>query len=240
MLKDNNGVLLRKTSTTFKNPTLGDKTPKKKKINAILDDMVGVFKGTPLGTVDDGLCCGLPYIIDETGYVCKKCGVLKSKIIDSSTSIFEPRVIKASYDRSRHFYKILMQLQGREVFNMREFDKIKKYIDDNQIKDLSTDNIKNILKELKLSNYYLHIQLVRRHLGCEMIIMSDELIDKLMFLFRDVQRQMNLHRNFPPYHYILKRLFIYLGDDRFMHLLRKLKNENKVAKVLNKVSFFKC
>ena len=133
-----------------------------------------------------------------------------------------------------------MQLQGREVFNMREFDKIKKYIDDNQIKDLSTDNIKNILKELKLSNYYLHIQLVRRHLGCEMIIMSDELIDKLMFLFRDVQRQMNLHRNFPPYHYILKRLFIYLGDDRFMHLLRKLKNENKVAKVLNKVSFFKC
>ena len=163
---------------------------KKKKINAILDDMVGVFKGKklslllcdlPLGSVDDGLCCGLPYIIDETGYVCKKCGVLKSKIIDSSTSIFEPRVIKASYDRSRHFYKILMQLQGREVFNMREFDKIKKYIDDNQIKDLSTDNIKNILKELKLSNYYLHIQLVRRHLGCEMIIMSDELIDKLMW-----------------------------------------------------------
>ena len=180
-------------------------------------------------------CCGMPLIQDEYGYVCSTCGIMQKQLIDhTSQEQFYPRIIRASYDRNRHFKNILYQLQGREIFHLKDLPKIKQYIKENEITDLSTENVKSILKTLKLPGYYLHIQLVRKHLGCEMIIMSDELMMKLELLFNKVQRCLQ-SKNLPSYHFILKKLFLHLGDLRFIHLLKTLKDEKYAEQLFEKV-----
>ena len=181
------------------------------------------------------MCCGLPLIQDEYGYVCTKCGRMRQQLIDhTSQEAFYPRIMRASYCRNRHFRNILYQLQGREVFHLKDLPTIKQYIKENEITDLSTENIKRILKTLKLPGYYLHIQLVRKHLGCEMIMMSDELMVQLEILFNKVQESLG-EKNMPSYHFILKKLFLHLGDLRFIHLLKTLKDERKAEKLFEKV-----
>lgn len=180
-------------------------------------------------------CCGMPLIIDEYGYVCSICGKMQQQLLDyTSQEQFYPRILKASYSRNRHFRNILYQLQGREIFHLKDLPKIKQYIKDNEIIDLSTENVKRILKTLKLTGYYLHIQLVRKHLGCEMIMMSDELMMQLELLFNKVQQTLG-EKNLPSYHFILEKLFIHLGDFRFLHLLKKLKKPQKAEELFRKV-----
>jgi len=184
---------------------------------------------------DADMCCGNPLIIDEYGYVCTTCG--KIQMIFTSIKMdlpFEPRILKQKYKRSVHFKKILYNLQGREIFHLNSFDKIKTYLKENNITDYSTDSIKNVLRDMNLSSYYLHIQLIRKHLGCEMIIMSDSLMEKLMNLFIQVEQQLP-DKNFPNYHFILKQLLTYLKDFRFMHLLKTLKSEKKLLQEFENV-----
>ena len=64
--------------------------------------------------------------------------------------------------------------------------------------------------------------------------MSDSLMEKLMNLFVQVEQQLP-DKNFPNYHFILKQLLTYLGDYRFMHLLKTLKSEKKLMKEFGNV-----
>ena len=208
-----------------------------------IDNILGLFKDEEQEDIKEinndnyYFCCGNPLIQDEYGYVCSKCGKMQKQLIDhTSQEQFYPRIIRASYDRNRHFKNILYQLQGREIFHLKDLPKIKEYIKENEITDLSTENVKSILKTLKLPGYYLHIQLVRKHLGCEMIIMSDELMMRLELLFNKVQECLG-SKNLPSYHFILKKLFLHLGDLRFMHLLKTLKDERKAEKLFERVYF---
>ena len=44
----------------------------------------------------------------------------------------------------------------------------------------------------------------------------------------------------PSYHFILKKLFLHLGDLRFIHLLKTLKDERKAEKLFEKVAAKNC
>lgn len=194
----------------------------------------GLKKDKPLEQkidLENTMCCGIPLKNDTNYMCCSKCGIIKPLIINDvvgiSTAVYEPRIIKQIYSRKVHFKKIILQLQGREIFHNKEFPKIKQYLDDHKIKDYSTQNIKNVLFNLRLTGYYLHIQLIRKHLGCEMIIMSQPLMDRLIRLFIQVEEQLT-GNNLPSYHFILRQLLDFLGDNRFNHLLKKLKNEKKL------------
>ena len=60
-----------------------------------------------------------------------------------------------------------------------------------------------------------------------MVIMSQPLMDRLIRLFIQVEEQLT-GNNLPSYHFILRQLLDFLGDNRFNHLLKKLKNEKKL------------
>ena len=184
---------------------------------------------------DADMCCGNPLLEDEHYMCCGVCGKIQMIFTSIKMDIpFEPRILKQKYKRGTHFKKILYNLQGREIFHMKSFDKIKTYLKENNITDYSTESIKNVLRDMHLSSYYLHIQLIRKHLGEEMVIMSDQLMEKLMNLFVQVEQQLP-DKNFPNYHFILKQLLTYLGDYRFMHLLKTLKSEKKLMKEFGNV-----
>lgn len=181
----------------------------------------------------DTFCCKLPLKQDANYMVCSRCGIIKPLLINETNNkvLYEPRIIKQTYSRKIHFKKILLQIQGREIFNNNAMPIIKDYLDKHNITDYTTDNIKNVLFNLNLTSYYLHIQLVRRYLGCEMIIMSDELMNRLMRLFLIVEEQISTKGNFPSYHYILRRLLHYLNNYEFDHLLKRLKSEVRLDKL---------
>lgn len=206
-----------------------------------MDDIFRQFEEEPeekpliIEDNDVDMCCGFPLLEDEHYMCCGECGKIQMIFTSIKMDIpFEPRILKQKYKRGIHFKKILYNLQGREIFHMKHFHKIKNYLTENNITDYSTDSIKNVLRDMDLSSYYLHIQLIRKHLGCEMIIMSDQLMEKLMNLFVQVEQQLP-DKNFPNYHFILKQLLTYLGDYRFMHLLKTLKSEKKLMKEFENV-----
>jgi len=181
----------------------------------------------------DTICCGLPLRQDADYMVCSRCGIIKPLLINETNNkiLYEPRIIKQTYSRKIHFKKILLQIQGREIFGNNAMPNIKQYLDKHNITDYNTHNIKNVLFNLNLTSYYLHIQLVRRYLGCDMVIMSDELMARLMRLFLIVEEQISPKGNFPSYHYILRRLLNYLNNYEFDHLLKRLKNESRLDKL---------
>ena len=186
---------------------------------------------------NDIMCCGMPYKNEGNYMCCSKCGIIKPIIINETANsiIFENRIIKQVYSRKIHFKKIILQIQGREVFHNNAFPKIKEYLEQNNITDYSTTNIKNVLFNLKLNSYYLHIQLIRRYLGCPMVIMSDELMERLMRLFQVVEEQIKTIGNMPNYHFILLRLLHFLGHYEFDPLLKRLKNETKLNIVWSRI-----
>ena len=185
----------------------------------------------------DIFCCEFPLKVDANYMVCSRCGIIKPLLINetNNTILYEPRIIKQTYSRKIHFKKILLQIQGREIFNNKSMSIIKEYLQKNNITDYSTENVKNVLFNLKLNQYYLHIQLVRRFLGCQMVIMSDELMNRLMRLFISIEEQITPSGNFPSYHYILRRLLHYLNNYEFDHLLKRLKSETRLDKLWSKI-----
>ena len=143
--------------------------------------------------IKEELCCGFPLTEDVEYLLCMHCHKTYPLIKDVDyIKSYEPRILASLiYDRQRHFKNILYQLQGREIFHLKDIDKIKQYIKDNEITDLTTGSIKIILRNMKLTTYYLHIQLVRKHLGCDIIIMSDLLMERLCGLFLQIEQQLN-------------------------------------------------
>jgi|GEM_PF-7002547 len=193
----------------------------------------------PKRTLEDTsmICCGLPLKIDDNYMCCSRCGIIKQLLINetNNSSIFENRIIKQVYSRKVHFKKIILQIQGREIFHNNAMPRIKEYLESNNITDYSTENIKNVLFNLKLTSYYLHIQLIRKYLGVEMIIMTDELMERLMRLFLIVEEQIKTKTNFPNYHFILRKLLHHLEHYEFDPILKRLKNETKLNKIWSKI-----
>ena len=187
---------------------------------------------------NDIMCCGMPFKNDGKYMCCSKCGIIRQIIINdtANSSIFENRIIKQVYSRKIHFKKIILQIQGREIFHNTAFPKIKEYLEENNITDYSTNNIKNVLFNLKLTSYYLHIQLIRKYLGVDMVIMKDELMNRLLRLFLVVEEQITSGSNFPNYHFILRKLLHFLEHYEFDPILKRLKSETKLNEIWSKIT----
>ena len=207
------------------------------KINKILDNMIYNFN-EPINDNninDDRICCDCPLGLDEDVYICRKCHKIYP-IITDGLQIYTPRVIKQNYSTNRHFRNILYQLQGKETFHLKDLNKIKNYIKENEISDYSTENIRLILKKLNLTGYYLHIQLIRKHLGEEMLIIDDKLQRILERKFILVEQAIiRKNKNLPSYHLILKFILHHLQIYKYDHLLKNLKNENKYIKLFENI-----
>jgi hypothetical protein len=200
---------------------------------SVIDSIIKEFneEKKKITNINDEICCGMPLKEDEQYLACSICG--KITLICASMKIeslpFECRILKQTYKRVTHFKKIIYNLQAREIFNMKKFGIIKQYLIDNNITDYNTDSIKNCLRDMNLSSYYLHIQLIRKHLGVEIDLLTDTVINRLISLFQQVEYLLK-DKNFPNYHFILKQLFIFLKEYRFIHLLKTLKSEPKMIK----------
>ena len=181
--------------------------------------------------------CNLEMKETEEGFfICNNCFFINKDIVnknENDTGI--DRIINhTSYLRQSYFKKVLHQLNGRPTMKIKRevIDLIKQRLEIEKITVITFAVIKNILKKLKLKKYVDQTIHIISLLGINIIQMPDSLIDKLCTLFQSIQEPFRkycpkLRVNFFPYHFIIYKFLIHLGENSYIHNIPTLKNIEK-------------
>ena len=208
------------------------------------------YKNNKLNLIVQCSVCKVEKILfrSEGCYACPKCGEVEYIAIDSEIpshkdSINEKQ--KYPYKKINHLKEKLSQLQSKESINIR-----KKIIKEIKIelkrKRIPLDmcepmDIRDILKKLKLTDYYEHIQQIYCRITKKPpVTLTRNIEDTIINMFNSMQESFKKHKpagrsNFLNYAYTLNRLFnlINMPDyAKFFILLKKdkLKDQDSVWK----------
>ena len=199
-----------------------------------------------LTTEEIDLCkkCNESRIFDSTHgvLICSKCGVEEKILIDSDTPSYKepPREITYfAYKKINHANEFLSQFQAKESTDISPeiFDKIvdelkkETYIN---IKTVSPQKIREILKKLELTKYYEHCHYITNRLtGKPAPTIDSELEETLRNMFKEVQGPWMKfcppeRANFFSYPYIFYKFFQLLEKDEYLPYCRLLKSREKL------------
>lgn len=180
--------------------------------------------------------------ISEGKLICPHCGDESFVLMDSEKPSYKepPREVSYfAYKRINHFNEWLAQFQAKEstdipkdVYNMI-LEELKKERITN-IKNLSPNKIREILKKLKKNKYYEHVpHIINRLNGIPPPIMSREIEEELRRMFKEIQVPFhkfcpNNRKNFLSYSYVLHK-FVQLKElDNFLPCFVLLKSREKL------------
>lgn len=170
--------------------------------------------GFPKSFVDDTLqneCCD--ELVEDDGHmICKRCFKMFSFIIDSKYAYNErqpPNIYVPSTYMKVRLYEFI-GLIDKDVSHILPLMKDAK----------TTHDIYNILKKNKLNTYYDAVYMIAKKIGVPYPRLSNEEIDKLIFLFNQIKLKL-------PYHFVLEKLFIKINRKDLIQFLHKTKNKIK-------------
>ena len=198
----------------------------------------------PMMVTESNMCCGLHLRQDEGLLICSRCGIQR-QALDTCISSFVETIVPV-YTRLAHFKKILQQLQGIETFTFKHKQCVSDYITKHRLKNIDTATMKQILKKLKLTDCYDHVQLIRKYFNQTVPFIDQELERQLIHLFKQVDEQYVSvapnNKNFLNYHFLLSKFFIMLNRKEFIPYLQNIKCQNKLSeanKLFSKIQFNK-
>ena len=179
-------------------------------------------------------------LVDYEGVcICNKCGARDVFLTEQEKPSYkEPpkEVCFYAYKRINHFREILAQFQAKESTQISDevLNNIKRQIKKERIelKHLSNDKTKQILKNLGYNKYYEHIPFIKHKLGIKPPTMSVELENKLCNLFMEIQNPYakfcpNERVNFLNYYYVLYKMCELLREDSYLKHFYMLKDPVK-------------
>jgi len=178
--------------------------------------------------------------IDEDGLlVCNHCAKSIPYLIENEKPSYkEPpkEVCFYAYKRINHFREILAQFQAKETTQIPEkvIEDIKLQIRKERIelKTLTNNKAKEILKKLGYNKYYEHIPFIKDIIGIKPPVMTPELEETLCNLFMDIQRPYakfcpDDRVNFLNYYYTVYKLCELLDQNQFLPYFPMLKDREK-------------
>lgn len=177
---------------------------------------------------------------DEGVLICNKCYANIPYLVENEKPTYkEPpkEVCFYAYKRINHFKEIIAQFQGKETTQIHAdiINTIKQQIKKEriQIRQLTNEMVKEILKKLGLSKYYEHIPFIMDKLGVKPPVMSPELEESLFNLFIELQRPYSKvcpddRVNFLNYYYTLYKLCELLGETQYLDDIPMLKDREKI------------
>lgn len=173
------------------------------------------------------------YHPSEGSFICEECGDMTDIIID------EDFVIKdiSCYHRSGRLKECLNQFQAKENADIEEwvYQEIIKELDKKRIKDYSSLNsnlIREILRKLKLTNYYDNVTFIINKLNnIPAPKISHSLEKKLLFMFGMIEDIWAIvkpknRKNMLSYPYILHKLCELLEEDELLPSFPLLKSHD--------------
>ena len=180
---------------------------------------------------------------DEEGIlICnnRKCGAFITHIVDNAKPANkEPpnEVSYTAYIRLNHFKEILSQFQAKETTQIppEVIEAIRARIKKERIvdlKELTYDKMRDILRKLNLNKYFEHIQYINSIFGIKPPIMNEELHETLCVLFIEIQKPWALHcpttrTNFFNYTYTLYQLCVLLDQAQYLPYIILMKDVDK-------------
>ena len=191
--------------------------------------------------------CNIEKTLDfgESTFVCTICGDSEEIILDEDKQIKE----YSPYQRKNHFKEWLNQCQAKESTEIPEniFVEIITEMNKNRIKDLKSltrDKMKLILKKLGHNNLYEHIPFIINKLtGLDPPTISRNIEIKFIDMFSKIQDPWEIYKptgrkNFLSYSYVLHKFCQLLELDNLLNsfpLLKSIKNLKEQEDVWEKI-----
>lgn len=181
-------------------------------------------------------------IQSEGIYVCPKCAQVEHIIIESEIPNYKDPVQNRPsypYKRINHFVEWLSQWQAKESTDIPKeiYEKILDEIKKNRIRNLNNITLikmKEILKKLRLHQYYEHIpHIISKLTGNPPPMISREMEEKLKIMFKQIQEPFAKYcppnrTNFLSYSYVLHKFCQLLELDDFLKYFPLLKSRDKL------------
>jgi len=178
--------------------------------------------------------------VDEEGLlICNSCSRFVHYLIENEKPSYkEPpkEVCFYAYKRINHFREILAQFQAKETTQIPDkvIDDIKNQIKKERIelKHITNNKAKEILKKLGYNKYYEHIPFIKDMIGIKPPVMTPELEETLCNLFMEIQRPYakfcpDDRVNFLNYYYTVYKLCELLDQKQFLPFFPMLKDREK-------------
>ena len=189
------------------------------------------------------MCNNEKKIIPSEGIVfCPICGNQENILIECEKPSYKdpPKEISYfAYKRINHFNEWLCQIQGKEttdipqdILNMILIELKKERIDN--VADIKTSKLKEILKKLHANKYYEHTaHIINKINGIPAPNIPKDLEERLRSMFKDIQipfmKNCPTHRkNFLSYSYVLHKFIQLLERDEFLKHFPLLKSREKL------------
>lgn len=173
--------------------------------------------------------------------VCTTCGFVEQILINYENNNFKDFIQEKPvypYKRLNHLCEWISQFQAKESTDIPKkiYDKIYAELHKNKIssKNITSDKIREILRKLRLNQYYEHIpHIMSKITGKPPPTINREIEEKLKIMFRDIQAPFAKHCpknriNFLSYSYVLHKMFQLLHLDDFLVCFRLLKSRDKL------------
>jgi hypothetical protein len=188
--------------------------------------------------------CVLPRIQDNIHgcMICPTCGNEEKILVDCDTPSYKepPRELTYfAYKKINHANEWLSQFQAKESTDISEdiFDKIirelkkESYIN---LRQLSVEKVRDILKKLDLTKYYEHCHYITNRItGKPAPVITGDLEEKVRNMFKEIQGPWMKYcpsdrSNFFSYPYIFYKFFQLLDKDEYLSYCRLLKSREKL------------
>ena len=198
----------------------------------------------PNDELDNCIHCNIPRILDSSHgcMICPKCGCEEKILVDYDTPSYKepPRELTYfAYKKINHANEWLSQFQAKESTDISEeiFDKImnelkkESYIN---LKTLTVEKVRDILKKLDLTKYYEHCHYITNRItGKPAPVITGDLEEKVRNMFKEIQGPWMKYcpsdrSNFFSYPYIFYKFFQLLDKDEYLPYCRLLKSREKL------------
>lgn len=176
--------------------------------------------------------------------VCDKCGNVERILIESEIPSYKDSGADKPiypYKRLNHFMECINQFQAKENINIPDevYDKIIKCFKRKRINDfksLSLNDVRDVLKSLKMNKYYEHVSFIYSKISGNpppRLTYTEE--NKLKTLFKKVDKSFIKYcpkdrSNFFNYNYLLHKLFRIMNMEQYLIYFPLLKSKEKLMK----------
>jgi predicted nucleic acid-binding Zn-ribbon protein len=194
-----------------------------------------------------GTCrtCGveMTFYQNEAILGCPRCGTEEFMLIDSEKPSYKdpPREITYfAYKKINHFNEWLAQFQAKENTDIPQevVESVMRELRKERIsepKKVKKEKILEILRKLKYSKMYDHVQQIKNRIQHQMtnLTLSKEMEEKLQHMFREIQPAFikycpSFRSNFLSYPYVLFKLCQLLEMDDYLPFFQLLKSREKL------------
>lgn len=186
--------------------------------------------------------CERTLIHSDGMYVCRNCGEAENIVIESEIPNYKDSSMEKPsypYKRMNHLVEWLNQFQAKESTDIPTdvYNSILLEVKRMRVKNLNSLDMmkmKNILKKLKLHQYYEHIpHIISKITGKPPPTLTRDTEDKIKTMFRDIQEPFSKHcpkdrTNFLSYSYVLHKFFQILELPEFVQYFPLLKSREKL------------